>query len=213
MNLRANPKQEARSRWMFFRQWLRDPISTAAISPSSRILARRMIAELPPGCRRVIEFGGGTGAITRALLDHGLMPENLLVVELNVDLYHHLRQRFPRVPVVNGNARDIVRLAAESGYGRGGPADAVVSGLGLLSMSRSGQRAVLDGAFSVLAPEGRMIQFTYGPASPVPGELLVELGLVATRVRLTWWNLPPATVWVFTRSHSQAVRAVPSTLR
>lgn len=213
MDLKVGNHDEVASRWIFFRQWLRNPLSTAAVSPSSRLLARRMIAELPPGCRRVIEFGGGTGAITQALLDHGLAPEDVLVVELNPDLYRHLRGRFPRVPVVHGRAEAIVQLAEESGFSRRGPADAVVSGLGLLSMPRAVQRSVLSAAFSVLAPEGRLIQFTYGPVSPVVGELLSELDLVATRSRLTWWNLPPATVWVFTRATSKSVPAVRSRLR
>ena len=213
MNLKVGSHDEVASRWIFFRQWLRNPLSTAAVSPSSRLLARRMIAELPPGCRRVIEFGGGTGAITQALLDHGLAPEDVLVVELNADLYRHLRGRFPRVPVVHGDAGSIVTLAEESGFSRGGPADAVVSGLGLLSMPKAVQRSVLSAAFSVLGREGRLIQFTYGPVSPVASELLSELDLVATRSRLTWWNLPPATVWVFTRATSKSVPAVRSQLR
>ncbi|HBK56223.1 MAG TPA: methyltransferase type 12 [Xanthomonadales bacterium] len=213
MDIDLKTRDEVASRWIFFRQWLRNPLSMAAISPSSRQLAKRMIAELPVDCRRVIEFGGGTGAITKALIDHGITPENLLIVELNADLYRHLRSRFPRVPVVHGSAADIERLARESGFDRGGPADAVVSGLGLLSMARADQRAILDAAFSVMTAEGRFIQFTYGPVSPVPIEVLSELGLIATRSRLTWWNLPPATVWVFSRARSRAVPAVPSRLR
>jgi phospholipid N-methyltransferase len=115
--------------------------------------------------------------------------------------------------VVHGSAEAIVQLAEESGFSRRGPADAVVSGLGLLSMPRAVQRSVLSAAFSVLGPEGRLIQFTYGPVSPVAGDLLSELDLVATRSRLTWWNLPPATVWVFTRATSKSVPAVRSQLR
>lgn len=53
--------------WTFFRQWLRNPARTAAVTPSGRDLAAAMVAALPEGARRVIELGGGTGAITRAL--------------------------------------------------------------------------------------------------------------------------------------------------
>lgn len=213
MEAKAHSSSEAASRWVFFRQWLKNPLTTAAISPSSRLLARRMIAELPPDARRVVELGGGTGAITRAAIDHGLAPRDVLVVELNADLHRHLERSFPDVVVVAGDAGDVARLAVESGYSRGGPADAVISGLGLLSMPRPQQRRILAAAFSVLRPEGRFIQFTYGPVSPVPAELLTSLGLVAVRSRLTWWNLPPATIWVFSRGRSTAVPAVPSKLR
>ena len=67
--------------WTFFRQWLKNPLGMAAISPSSRQLARQMMSELPRGARRVVELGGGTGVFTRALLDSGIAPADLLVLE------------------------------------------------------------------------------------------------------------------------------------
>jgi len=53
----------------FAEQALADIHSTAAIAPSSRFLARAMVEPLAIDCRRVVEFGPGTGAMTRALLD------------------------------------------------------------------------------------------------------------------------------------------------
>ena len=79
--------------WTLFRQWLRDPMRTAAVAPSSRELAAAMIAELPEGASRVIELGGGTGALTRALLAYGIHGDALLVVELNEELHEHLHDR------------------------------------------------------------------------------------------------------------------------
>lgn len=194
--------------WTFFRQWLRNPLSIAAISPSSRQLARRMVAELPEGARRVVELGGGTGVITQALLDHGIEPADLMVVELNEELHHHLKRRFPGARVVCGDARELGLVAERIGWLGEGHADAVVSGLGLLSMNRATQLAIMDSAFSVLAPQGRFIQFTYGPTSPLPRDVLSELGLVSRRARFAWWNMPPATVYVYTRTRSRPVKPV-----
>lgn len=213
MEVQDRVHDEAASRWVFFRQWLRNPLAVAAVSPSSRQLARRIVAELPANARRVVELGGGTGAITRAVLAHGVAPQDLLVVELNPDLHRHLRRRFPKVPIVRGDARDVDRLANECGFAAGGPIDAVISGLGLLSMPRQAQREILRAAFAVLAPQGRLIQFTYGPVNPVPAEVLQDLGLVSIRSRLTWWNLPPATIWVYSRSRSVGIDAKPARLR
>jgi phospholipid N-methyltransferase len=194
--------------WTFFRQWLKNPLGIAALSPSSRRLAREMIRQLPHEASRIIELGGGTGVFTQALLDHGVRPDDLLVVELNEELHRLLQQRFPGVHVVRGDARELQPIIENEQFGEPGSVDAVLSGLGLLSMSRSTQRTILAAAFSVLAPDGRFIQFTYGPASPVSRELLAELGLSVERGGIAWRNVPPASVYVFTRSRSTPIRAV-----
>ncbi len=194
--------------WTFFRQWLKNPLGIAALSPSGRQLARQMIAELPHETRRVIELGGGTGVFTRALIGHGIAPDDLLVLELNEALYQHLRTRFAGVHVVCGDARELKSIVAEDGFLDAGAADAVISGLGLLSMTRRTQAEIIEAAFSTLKPEGRFIQFTYGPKSPVPRELLNELGLSVRRGGFAWWNVPPASVYVYTRNRSRAIRAV-----
>lgn len=191
--------------WTFFRQWLKNPLGVAAISPSSQQLARQMMAELPRGARRVIELGGGTGVFTQALLDHGVAAADLLVLELNEDLHQHLQKRFPQVQVACADARQLVEVATPRGFGPEAPVDAVISGLGLLSMPKATQQAILASAFDCVQPQGRFVQFTYGPANPVAREVLDALDLVARRGSFTWWNVPPATVYVYQRRVSKAL--------
>jgi len=194
--------------WTFFRQWLRNPRAIAALSPSSRQLAKQMIEQLPSGSRRIIELGGGTGVFTQALLAHGIHADDLLVLELNEELHQLLHQRFPKVHVVCGDAQALKSIVHEIGFDVNGKVDAVISGLGLLSMSRTTQRAILKGVFAVLGDEGRFIQFTYGPASPVSRELLNELDLNVNRASIAWMNVPPATVYVYTRNRSKGIRSI-----
>ncbi len=192
----------------FFRQWLKNPLSVAALSPSGKQLARLMVRELPDTARRVVELGGGTGVFTQAMLDHGIAPERLLVVELNAELHKFLHNRFPAANVVCGDARELPALVSNAGFDREGRVDAVVSGLGLLSMPRGLQRDILRAAFDVLTPDGRMVQFTYGPVSPVPREILDELGLTVRRGGFAWWNIPPASVFVYQRARSRPIPPV-----
>jgi phosphatidylethanolamine/phosphatidyl-N-methylethanolamine N-methyltransferase len=194
--------------WTFFRQWLKDPLGVAAISPSSRQLARQMMTQLPKGTRRVVELGGGTGVFTQALLEHGIAPADLLVLELNEELHQHLSRQFPGVQVVCADAGDLEAVASARGFvGVDAGADAVISGLGLLSMARQSQQAILQAAFSALRPGGRFIQFTYGPANPVTRDVLDALDLSARRASFTWWNVPPATVYVYQRRVSRRMAA------
>ena len=184
----------------FIGQWLKNPRQTAAVAPSSPELAMAMIGELPAGTRRVIELGGGTGAITRALVGQGYRGDKLLVLELNEELHAHLHRRFPDELLVLGDAAELPRLASEAGFLDAGPADAVISGLGLLAMDRDLVSRVLGAAFECLRPDGRFIQFTYGPVSPVPEHLLDGLGLRMRRGDFVLRNVPPATVYVYERA-------------
>jgi phospholipid N-methyltransferase len=185
--------------WTFFRQWLKSPLRTAAVTPSGQELASAMLAELPSGATRVIELGGGTGALTRALLSHGINGGGLLVVELNQSLHAHLHRRFPLVHIELGDARELRAIAMREGYLQRGLADAVVSGLGLLTMPRGQQRDILDGAFACLREGGRFIQFTYGRQAPVAAEVVESLGLRVRRGAFVLRNVPPATVYVYDR--------------
>ncbi len=193
------------SGWTFFRQWLKNPLRVAAISPSGKQLARQMMGQLPRHSHRVIELGGGTGVFTQALIDRGIAPRDLLVLELNEELHQHLVRQFPGAMVVCGDAGNLKEIAEQHGFTDENRADAVISGLGLLSMPRSLQQSILQAAFDSLQPEGRFIQFTYGPANPVIREVLEALELTARRASFTWWNVPPATVYVYRRRFSRSM--------
>jgi len=74
------------------------------LAPSGRELARQVAAACGANARAVVELGGGTGAITEALLERGIHPERLLVLERNPELYALLLARFPEVEIVRGDA-------------------------------------------------------------------------------------------------------------
>lgn len=198
-------RHRSSERLRFIGQWLKNPRQTASVTPSSPELAAAMLAELPANTTRVIELGGGTGAITHALLAHGIVGRHLLVLELNEALHAHLVVQFPRELMVLGDAGELARLAEDAGYLDDGLADAVVSGLGLLSMDRGAATRILESAFACLRPDGRFIQFTYGPMSPVMESVLAAMGLTMRRASFVLRNVPPATVWVYQRSKSKAI--------
>ena len=128
------------SAWTFFRQWLKNPRATAALTPSGRQLTRQMIAQIPVGARHIVELGAGTGVFTRALIEHGVAPNQLLIVELNGELARLLQHQFPASPVVNGDACDLAGIVSRTRFADTGSVDAVISGLGFLSMPRSLRR-------------------------------------------------------------------------
>jgi len=139
----------------------------------------------------VIELGGGTGSVTKALLEAGLPVDRLIVVERDVRLYKMLRRRFPQLRIVLGDARQLVELLRPLGIDA---VSAVVSSLPLVSMSKTMRRQIIDQSFALLGEAGRFIQFTYSLTSPLARRELGLRGRLATRV---WLNVPPAAVWSF----------------
>src|ERR1043165_6351025 len=65
----------------FIRSWMEKPLAIGAVTPSSRMLARRMARYVDPKTDGpVIELGPGTGPVTEALVARGIAPERLVLV-------------------------------------------------------------------------------------------------------------------------------------
>jgi phosphatidylethanolamine/phosphatidyl-N-methylethanolamine N-methyltransferase len=57
------------------------------------------------------------------------------------------------------------------------------------------QRRILAECFDLMGSDGIFLEFSYGPCSPVPRELIREFDFVAARISFVWRNFPPATIW------------------
>ncbi len=176
----------------FIRSWIEKPISTGAVMPSSRALARAMARYVDPqSSGPVIELGPGTGPVTEALVQHGVDPARLVLVEFNPDFCRLLRTRYPAATVVQGDAYRLRRLLETSVRE---PAAAVVSGLPLVTKPLRTRLRLISDAMSLLAEGAPFVQFTYAMLPPIPKELS---GIRAEASELIWMNLPPARVWVY----------------
>ena len=176
----------------FIRTWFEKPLSTGAVMPSSKALARTMAAYVDPqSTGPIIELGPGTGPVTQALVQRGIDPKRLVLVEFDPDFCRLLRSRYPAATVVQGDAYRLRRLL---GTTMRGPAAAVVSGLPLVTKPLRTRLRLISDALGLLAPGAPFIQFTYAMVPPIPKALA---GIKAESSDLIWMNLPPARVWVY----------------
>ena len=186
---------------LFLRALVAQPGTVGAICASSPRLAARMAARVDTArTGLVVELGGGTGVITAALLARGVAPERLVVVEQSPALAAHLRQRFPAVRVIEGDAADLPHWHASGHLPAGAdggplPIDCIVSGLPLLSIPLPARQRILRAGAQALAPHGLLLQFTYALRSPSPWQ---SAGLVHQSSERVLANLPPARVDVLT---------------
>jgi len=176
----------------FLRSWMEKPLHMGAVMPSGRCLARTMAQYVDIDSKGpVVELGPGTGAITNALIAHGVDQKRLVLVEYNPGFCALLRDRYPHATVVQGDAyalRDSLWDVLSA------PASAMVSGLPLVTKPMLTRLRLIRDAFLALAPGAPFVQFTYSVVPPIPKSLP---GVSTEASERIWMNLPPARVWVY----------------
>ena len=179
----------------FIRSWFEKPLATGAVMPSGRALARTMASYVDPNSNGpVIELGPGTGPVTEALVDRGVDPARLVLVEFNPVFCSLLRARYPQATVVQGDA---YRLRPLLGALVREPAAAMVSGLPLMTKPMRTRLRLFADAMHFLAAAAPFVQFTYAVVPPIPKAFEA---VTAEASDVIWLNLPPARVWVY-RGH------------
>ncbi len=180
----------------FFKGWKSNMKAVGSIVPTSGITARRMASVVNPHSGLpVLELGPGTGVITKAILQKGVQPENLVSVEFSTDFYQHLVKTYPGVDFINGDAFDLDKTL---GLRRDQKFDSVVSAVPLLNFPMHMRVSLIDDLLSRI-PVGRpVIQISYGPLSPVvamPDRYQISHYDFVVR------NIPPAQLWVYRKMH------------
>lgn len=180
----------------FLKNWLDSPLKLGAVTPSSPFLARRMAEAVDPSLPGpVIELGPGTGPVTAALIERGVAPERLVLIEFNSEFCALLRARFPRVTIIEGDAYAMDEtLAGRLSGDLAAPAAAIVSSLPLTTRPVKARLDMMARARRLMRPDAPFIQFTYSVSSPLP---VKAAGLLATKSDWVLRNIPPAQVWTY----------------
>jgi phosphatidylethanolamine/phosphatidyl-N-methylethanolamine N-methyltransferase len=176
----------------FLSSWLKNPKTVGAVAPSGPALSRTMAAIVDASVEGpIVELGPGTGPVTAALLERGIDPKRLVLVEYDEAFCMTLRKKYPEVKVVQGDAFALDQTL--NGHASA-PLAAVVSSLPLLNFAQEQRQQLVEAAMKMLRPRSPFIQFTYGANSPLPVESHLYETTASKRI---WWNLPPARVWTY----------------
>ncbi len=187
---KRQPKLRLDDEVRFIATWLQHPLKVGAVSPSGKALARAVAAEVDPAIPgMVVELGPGTGPVTEALVERGIAPERLILVEYDPEFCVLLRKRFPGAKVIQGDAYSLGKtLAGVSTQ----PLAAVVSCLPLMTRPLFTRLRLLKTALKMLRSGGPFVQFTYAMTAPIPSRRY----RMSSSPRI-WMNIPPARVWVY----------------
>lgn len=186
----------------FLIESLRHPRRTGAIAPSSRALARTMVQGIGlENAEFVVEYGPGTGVVTREIVARLSPGAKLIAVEANRSFCEELQRRFPRILVEQATVSGLPGLLARRGLG---PVDAIVSGIPWTLMTAGERQRDLAATCEILRPGGRFTMFLYKHGLVLPSaidlmERLEQAFARVSRTRTVWSNLPPAVVLRCTR--------------
>jgi phosphatidylethanolamine/phosphatidyl-N-methylethanolamine N-methyltransferase len=186
----------------FLRSFVTAPMRTGAQWPSGKALSRAMAEPVDlsvPG--PIIELGPGTGVVTEALLARGVPPERLVMIEFSPQFVKLLRQRYPNVRLVHGDAYALAEHVRKLGLA---PPAAVVSSLPLLTQPPARRLDLLRSALRIMNPDGVFVQFTYFRDSPIPVDGVAVDTTVSPRI---WLNIWPALVYSYRRGAARKLRA------
>lgn len=192
-------------RLTFVKEFIKSPGEVAAVSPSSRRLAKKMIEGLDfANARAVVEYGPGLGIFTDAIvrkIDQSTAPDaprcRLVAIERNERLAGLLRKRHPEVALYHDDAANVRKICEQEGFTA---VDYVVSGLGWPSFTDDLRTRILEATAEILRPGGEFRTFGYHVGLMMRGawhfrSTIRRLFSEVTISKVVWANTPPAFVY------------------
>ena len=182
-------------RLQFFQEFLKNPLNVGAISPSSPVLAEKMLEGVQADSNHIIvEIGVGTGAITRILQTKIPNADCYLGIEINESFVECLHKEFPNLKIVCGDASEGEKLHAETGLGE---VKYIISGLPFAALPSEISERILSEVDKFMAKGClfRTFQYVHGyyfpPALKFRQRMEEKYGKVE-RSKVVLKNVPPA---------------------
>ncbi len=164
---------------------------TGAVAPSSRFLIQKMIAPVDFAVTKlIVELGPGEGCITKELLKKMRADAQLIVFEKNPLFCAVLRTiNDPRMVVVEDSAENMDQYLKQRNIEQ---VPYIISSLPFGSLPKETAEKIHQAIHTVLAEDGRYIQFQYFLHS----YLYLKKTYKKIETAFTVWNIPPAFVYV-----------------
>jgi phospholipid N-methyltransferase len=175
----------------FVSEFLKHPKQVGAVAESSPFLARKMVRQIG-GATNIVEFGPGTGAVTKEILRHLPKDGKLTCFEINPSFCKQLKTiNDPRLKIINDDVKNCGRYVDNL--------DCIVSSLPLAAFDESEKEEVL-----ALSGKSRTyIQFQYNPFL----KSKLKRYFRDVKIKFVPLNIPPAFVYVSKNPRHKALRS------
>lgn len=145
----------------FLHTALKHYATVGAVGEISRFVAAKVVRVMGSGALTIVEYGAGTGALTRRLLEELPPKGRLVAIELLpnfADTLRHLAD--PRLTILEG---DVFELLPEVKNIYQGQVDIAVSNIPFSLMSEEKRVRVVRETFELLAPQGVFLVYQNMP--------------------------------------------------
>jgi phospholipid N-methyltransferase len=180
------------ARWaVALREFLRSPSLVGSAFPASQHLIDALLAPFDwSTIRTVVEYGPGTGPITRAALARMQPDSRLLAIDVSAGFTRYLRQSIEdeRLLAVRASAEEVESLLARFGLGK---ADIILTGLPFSTLEPGLGARIADA--SVAALEAGGVFAAYQMRRSIAELLKTRFDRV--RSAREWRNIPPCHLY------------------
>ena len=173
----------------FVKEFLKHPTQVGAVAESSGFLARKMAQQIG-NAQNVVEFGPGTGSVTKEILRHLPATGKLTCLEINPKFCEDLKKiKDGRLEIVNGDVRNFSRQIENY--------DCILSSLPLGIFEKT-QR---DKIIAISGRAKKYVQFQYTPFLKSKFKKYFE----DVEIKFVPLNIPPAFVYVSKNPRSKNI--------
>lgn len=183
----ALPKKPKGPWAMFFRGFLRNPVTVGSIIPSSQALVTHMLSRVDwKTCKLFVEYGPGVGTFSQQILDNLAPDATYVAIDLNPDFIDYLSATIKdsRFRPILGSAVDVEQIVRDSGFEH---ADYVLSGLPFSTLPAGVGPAIAAATARVLRPGGAFLVYQF--RAKVRDFLAPHFPKIDKVVE--YWNIPP----------------------
>ena len=154
-------ERDINERLVFLKTFLKNPREIGSITPSSRFLKESMLKHVNfKKARYIVEYGAGTGILTKEILRHARPDATILCFETNRKLYRYLKKQFKdiRLVIINDSAENIEYYLKKYNLSS---IDYVLSSLPFGMLNEIEKTKILEATRTALSHSGSFILYRY----------------------------------------------------
>lgn len=190
-------EQKSHNPFLLAKRTLQRPKQVCSIFPSSPAVGREMLKSIAKRPNPyLLEFGAGTGPVTKELLRAGVKPDHLKIVEIDDELVSHLNKRFPNLEILHQPAENMATIWRKRELPKVG---AIISTMPMRLFNEHETYKIMQSSLEILSRGGIFAQLTYRLRSPIMPAILQKFDIVANRKSIVMSNVPPAFIWTYQR--------------